>query len=129
MRALATVDLTAPIQAPNGLLQNTARSCISWSRGESSSARFARLAEEWRRAVEPISSIRQMVLHPAYQQIIGMGADAVPFILRELQITPDHWFWALNMITGEDPVQEKDRGSLPKMTEDWLSWGKEKGLV
>ncbi len=63
-----------------------------------------------------------MAMHPAYQQIIGMGDAALPFIFQELRRDPDHWFWALKAITGEDPVAASDRGQLDKMTTAWLDW-------
>jgi hypothetical protein len=66
-------------------------------------------------------------MHPAYQQIIGIGPDAIPLILQELERKPGHWFWALKSITGEDPVLPEHRGQIAKMTESWLSWGYEKG--
>src|SRR5947207_10431415 len=58
----------------------------------------------------------EIALHPAYQQIIGMGKEAIPLILEELQREEDHWFWALKSITGDDPVAPSERGQLPKMT-------------
>src|ERR1700687_4065288 len=65
---------------------------------------FRELARQWKEATEFTSSTTQMVMHPAYQQIIGMGREALPFLLAELRRKPDHWFWALKAITGEDPV-------------------------
>ena len=69
-----------------------------------------------------------MVLHPAYQQIVGMGAEALPFILAELERKPEHWFWALRAITREDPVPPSHRGNVVLMARDWLQWAKRKGL-
>jgi hypothetical protein len=92
-------------------------------------ARFAELAETWRRETAVISSTTEMAMHPAYQQIIGMGPAAVPLILRELEERPAHWFWALKAITSADPVQPEDRGRLRQMTQAWLEWGKEHGYV
>jgi hypothetical protein len=40
-----------------------------------------------------------MVTHPAYQQIIGLGKEALPLLFGELRRAPDHWFWALRAIT------------------------------
>lgn len=74
------------------------------------------------------SSITQMATHPAYQQIIGMGKDAVPLILDELRREPDHWFWALHAITGDDPVPSNGRGKLEGMTRAWLDWGVRRGI-
>ncbi|MDE2840876.1 MAG: N-6 DNA methylase [Chloroflexota bacterium] len=89
---------------------------------------FYRLAAEWRESREP-GDTHQMALHMAYQRIIGLGKPAVPFILRELKRNPDHWFWALNAITGEDPVPQNAQGELGRMTEAWLEWGREEGYV
>jgi hypothetical protein len=67
-------------------------------------------------------------MHPAYQQIIGMGVDALPLILRELEREPDHWFWALEAITGENPVPPTDRGRLNEMARAWLRWASEHSI-
>ena len=91
--------------------------------------KFYSLAEAWRRDVRLTSSFTEMILHPAYQRIIGMGFETLPFLLRELERKPDHWFWALTAITGVDPVPPEDRGKLRKMVEAWLRWGKEQGLT
>jgi hypothetical protein len=95
----------------------------------SDAEKFYSLAEAWRQDVRVTSSLTEMILHPAYQRIIGMGIAAVPFILHELERKPDHWFWALTAITGADPVQPEDRGKLRKMAEAWLRWGREQGLT
>ena len=95
----------------------------------SDAEKFYSLAEAWRQDVRFTSSLTQMILHPTYQRIIGMGVAAVPFLLRELERKPDHWFWALHAITGADPVKPEDRGKLRKMAEAWLTWGKEQGLA
>jgi hypothetical protein len=66
-------------------------------------------------------------LHPAYQEIIGMGERVVPLLLAELRREPDDWFWALHAITGANPVPAARGGSLPAMAEAWIQWGVEKG--
>jgi hypothetical protein len=95
---------------------------------ESLESRFQRLAQAWRAAVGPTSSLTQMAMHPAYQQIIGMGRDAIPLLLRELEREPDHWFWALKAITGVDPVDPGLKGRLDEMAGAWLKWGKEQSF-
>jgi hypothetical protein len=89
--------------------------------------RFLALADEWRRSQGVTSSLTQLVMHPAYQQIIGMGKAAVPLIFRELEKNPDHWFWALKSITGVDPVSEENRGNIRQMAKLWLEWGSKQG--
>jgi hypothetical protein len=83
--------------------------------------------EQWRHDTQFLSSVTQMANHPAYQRIIEMGRPAVPLILRELEQRPDHWFWALNAITGEDPVRAGD--AFDEAVEAWLRWGKEQGYI
>ena len=90
--------------------------------------RFRTLVQQWKQGRGPTSSTTQLAVHPAYQQIIGMGGSAVPLLLRELEREPDHWFCALKAITGEDPVPEASRGRLREMTDAWLKWGREHGL-
>ena len=45
--------------------------------------KFIRLRDEWKRQRGHEPSTMKVVLLPAYQSIIGMGIDAVPFLLRE----------------------------------------------
>jgi hypothetical protein len=88
--------------------------------------RFRRLVDQWQEETGPISSMTELVHHPAYQEIIRMGWDAVPLLLRELRERPQHWFWALKVITGEDPVKPEDRGDLEQMAKAWLAWSEER---
>ena len=89
---------------------------------------FRELVNSWREDTKYLSSIHEMVLHPAYQRIIGMGRQALPFIFEELKRQPDHWFWALQAITGEDPVPPEDRGNIAAMARHWLRWAEERGI-
>ena len=97
-------------------------------RGDAS-ARFSRLAAEWKEATEHLSSAREMAMHRAYQEIIGMGWAAVPLLLQGLEREPDHWFWALRSITGENPVKPEHQGRLDEMARDWLDWARTRGIA
>lgn len=90
---------------------------------------FQELAERWSSETRLLSSLTDKVLHPAYQDIIGLGPDAVPLLLRELQHNSGHWFWALSHITREDPINPEDAGNVRKMTEAWLEWGRERDYI
>jgi AcrR family transcriptional regulator len=90
---------------------------------------FLELAEKWYLETLHSSGYLDKVLHPAYQRIIGMGKDVIPFILRELQDEPSEWFWALRALTGEDPTTEEMAGNREKLAEAWLNWGKENGYI
>ena len=91
------------------------------------SQQFEQLAAQWRRETGHLSLMNDIVLHRAYQQIIGMGKPAIALILQDLKKQPYHWFWALQSITGENPIQPDDQGRLAQMTEAWLEWGRQHG--
>jgi hypothetical protein len=89
---------------------------------------FDQLASEWKEGTEFSSSLSEIVLHPAYQRIIGLGSVALPLILRELKRQPDHWFWALRAITGQDPVPVSAYGDLKAMAHAWTEWAVRNGV-
>ena len=69
---------------------------------------FVNLGTTGDRRTRHLSNTAQISLVFSYQKIIGMGPAVVPLILSELQKEPDHWFWALEAITDENPVSESD---------------------
>lgn len=89
--------------------------------------KFQALTAQWKQETRHLSLMSDIVLNTAYQQIVGMGMPAVPLLLQELQDQPDHWFWALRAITGENPILPDDRGHITKMAEAWLQWGRDRG--
>ena len=86
--------------------------------------RFNKLATEWQEETQYLSSTTQIVLHPAYQQIIGLGPAALPLIFQRLGDAPQHWAWALRAITGEDPTSTDDLGNMRAIREAWLGWAR-----
>src|SRR5437868_5714577 len=92
-------------------------------------SRFQRLAADWKQRSRYLSNTAQMAMLAPYQRIIGMGTDAVPLILQELQREPDQWFWALEAITDEDPVPPEAKGKVAQMAQAWIEWGKQRGLL
>lgn len=91
--------------------------------------RFAELGATWREERGFSSSLTDLVLSPSYQRVISLGKPVVPYILAELTQRPDHWFWALTAITGADPVPPEAAGDVRAMTQAWIKWGDEAGLV
>src|SRR5687768_4277583 len=106
--------LTAPAQLADRLL---------------TAERFHRLAAEWKQQAGYLSDSRRMAILRPYQEIIGMGLPVVPLILEELRREPHHWFWALEAITGENPVPADVRGDMRRIREAWLEWGRRQGLI
>jgi hypothetical protein len=88
---------------------------------------FEELASKWRHetAMEALPSRKAMNF--SYQSIIGMGPDALPFILESLAAEVDDWFWALTAIT------RKNVAAGTSTTKDavaaWLEWGKAERYV
>ena len=92
---------------------------------EATSLRFSLLLEIWHRERRFTSSVSNIIKCASYQKIIEMGKSALPLILVQLKQEgndPDHWFVALETITGEDPIPENAYGNMLKMAEAWLSW-------
>lgn len=90
---------------------------------------FHSLVSQWKSSGCISSSINDIVSHPAYMRIIGMGKPILPLLLKELRERPDHWFLALRSITGENPVRKESRGNLKRMAEDWVNWGITNGII
>jgi hypothetical protein len=115
MKELAAMS-TVPIHRTSVLLPT-----------ESVEQKFQRLAAAWRAETAYVSSTSDLVAHPAFQEIVGMGSVVVPLLLRELESRTGHWHRALRRITGVDPAAPADRGNMDKTTAAWLRWGKEQG--
>jgi hypothetical protein len=90
---------------------------------------FEELFQKWQSETAFLSSGTAIVSHAAYLQIVRMGEVVIPFILLKLLENPQHLFYALYQITGENPVPLTHAGNLQKMTHDWLSWGHTKGYL
>jgi hypothetical protein len=88
---------------------------------------FDALARDWYKATRKLSNVEQIVLHPSYQKIIGMGIEALPFIFQELRKTRGHWLWALNMIVGHD--RAKSGQNFRQAVDSWLEWGEKEGYL
>lgn len=96
---------------------------------ESTRDTFERLADEWVEGRPRGADIAAMTAHPAYQSIIAIGEDAVPWMLNRMTAEPDHWFVALSAVTGASPVPTESRGRIKEMTTAWLQWGHERGYI
>lgn len=90
---------------------------------------FEKLKTQWKSKTKYMSNSAQMATVWPYQQIIGMGRPALPLILKELERETDHWFWALEAISGENPVPAEQAGQVENMAKIWIQWGQKKGLI
>ena len=90
---------------------------------------FEELKTDWKTRTTYMSNSAQIAAVRSYQRIIGMGPAALPLILKELEQETDHWFWALEAISGENPVPADQAGGVEDMAKTWIEWGRQKGLV
>jgi hypothetical protein len=91
--------------------------------------KFNQLALRWYRETGMLSFIRQKAMHPAYQKIIGMGREALPFIFREMQNRRGDWFWALEALIEEEEQPPARHDNFNAAMAAWLKWGKDNGYL
>jgi hypothetical protein len=96
---------------------------------ESASTKFERLATCWRTGTRFVSDETELLMHPAYLEIIGMGPFALPLIFEEMSVRGGAWYAALKLITGHDPVPEEHQGVVSEMKTCWLRWGRKHGYI
>lgn len=91
---------------------------------------FRTLADEWHEETDHVSSPTRKYMHPAYQRIISLGLQALPFILGDLQTRGGDWYWALSVITGgASPVPDDAAGDVRRIKTAWLDWGRQNGYI
>lgn len=90
-------------------------------------SKFVRLRKEWRKASRHLSRMKDIVALRPYAEIMAMGPRVVPLLIAELERSPDWWFYALELITGQNPVTDEHRGDLDGMAKDWIRWWNEDG--
>ena len=99
--------------------------------GNSEEFVFAHFRDAWRKERGPTSWVEEMTACPSYIQIMHMGPGVVPYIIEQLRRegdNPDHWYVALEALTGADPVPESAYGYTTKIAQAWLEWANEEGL-
>lgn len=93
------------------------------------SDKFNELKSKWLEDTSFLSNIDEKTNHIAYKEIISFGLDILPFIIDDLIENQNHWFYALETITGINPILNGDEGNIPAMTEAWSNWAEENNLI
>ena len=102
---------------------------LRYTKAESPQEKFHKLCRIWKEETMHVSRPEEKILHPAYLRIIGLGPDAIPLILAELERELGFWFWALEAISGEDPVPDDLQGDMERMRSVWIQWGYASGYL
>lgn len=90
---------------------------------------FDELVAEWMSGCMNVSSIDELIEHPAYQRIIELGVPVLPYLFADLRSAPKPWFYALRQITGASPIPSKDAGNFDAMVRAWSDWGTAHGFL
>jgi hypothetical protein len=93
--------------------------------------KFENLADEWESETRHVASSKKIASHPLVREIVKMGRPAVPLILRRMKDRPWFWFHTLKELTRVkvDPVRPSMRGDMQQMTEAWIKWGENRGII
>jgi len=91
---------------------------------------FNELASKWKAETGVFSTTIDKI-NNSYLDIIGLGKDALPFILKDMQTSKGtaHWHTALKAISKENPVPLEEMNKTKRIKELWIEWGKRKNLI
>ena len=106
---------------------------------ETQESRFNRLAQQWTQETVFLSNPSSIMKNKAFQEIVDMGEDALPFLFDKLQDDEDGlWWMPLERIThvrlteGVTPIEGVPgwaKTDVSALKAAWLAWGREKGYA
>jgi hypothetical protein len=82
---------------------------------------FKSLVQQWKEDTFSVSSLTKIYAHPAYQRIMAMGTEGIPFVLKQLKAGEGHWFYALKFMAGKN-ISAGINNFLDARAA-WLEWG------
>jgi hypothetical protein len=97
-------------------------------RGAPLSEQFARLADQWKLGIGAISDPQEIRALPGFAELVRLGQDIIPLVLKELDKEPTYWFEVLADITGHDPTPSEHAGDVDEMISAWKRWAAGKNL-
>ena len=117
-----------PFRSAEAVSTVTAQPLLQTAVDSNARAWFEALAEEWHRETAGHSSMTIRQKAPCLPEW-SISGRLLPMLLEALRGMPDLWFPLLREITKENPVNPDDRGDYQKMSDAWLAWGRERGLI
>ena len=88
---------------------------------------FSDRANRWHQETDILSSIQAKIFHRDYQEIIGMGKPALPFIFADLRDRGGPWYWALECICRLNPAEGAK--TLPEAKKMWLDYAADNNFI
>lgn len=92
-------------------------------------AEFRKHKKKWLRETRHLSSPIDRYMHPSYVRIIGLGPSVLGILFADLKAEKNDWFYALQYISGSNPVTSAIAGDFAKMVEAWIKWGEENSYI
>jgi hypothetical protein len=89
---------------------------------ETSRQKFEALSKSWNEYNFGRSIIDYHDL--AFEQIVGMGAEVVPYLLERVAAGESEWIYALKCIVGKDQESPDMIGDEERVVGAWIEWGK-----
>lgn len=90
---------------------------------------FDRFLKNWRRNTLTSSNAMEIISDDNLNDIVALGKNVAPLILKEIHSSPSLLFVALERIFNENPIKKEHIGNMAAMAGDWLEWGARKGLA
>lgn len=88
--------------------------------------KFWDLVRQWEYDTRNISSANQILGHSSVGQIIQMGQEVIPLVLKAMGENY-HFTFILHKLTGEWPVKEEFKGNGPRIINCWRKWARKHG--
>lgn len=101
----------------------------SLNNSESVHRKFSTYLRKWKKETQFTSSVTKIVGSEFFLKIISLGPLVITGILKEIQIHPSFLFYALQLISGENPANPEKEGDIAYFCQCWVVWGQEKGLI
>ena len=91
---------------------------------------FEQLARQWAQHCSQVrfsSILGDYLAHPAYREIVRLGAAVVPWIIDRYRTEAFPWGFALQEITGVRIIADPNEFSPPDVRRRWLEWWDKQG--
>ena len=74
--------------------------------------------------IETMGSSRTEIKHWAYQELMEIGAEVVPYVMKDMIQNGAHWFHLLREVTGITPIGYATArpGVVDDFKKAWLEW-------
>lgn len=100
------------------------KNVISTSEIETTETKFKRLRDLWVKETMHLSSMYAGTKHSAYKEIVSMGEEVLPLIIREMKHKKTgFWFYAICAITRAVPeIPKYARGKMGLVNLLYIAW-------